>query len=154
MTTINQLARADSLSAGDLLVIWSASNSDARSAAISVLLSYLQSNLTPGGSFETQYFAPSATGFSVTVAPTTAGNNVHLLMTPVADYAAGTVTLPAVATCVDKQEVLISSTHAVTTLTISGNGATAVNGAPTTLSANGFARLKYDAVNTSWYRIG
>lgn len=150
---INQLTAVDSVSASDLLPIFSTSNGDARKAAMSVLLAYLQDNLTSSGGFLTQYSAPSATGFSVTIAPLTNGGPVHLLLTPVAGYAAGTIVLPALATCVDGQEVLVNCTQSVTTLTVSGNGST-VTGAPTTLAANAFFRLKFDGVFDAWYRVG
>lgn len=154
MTTINQLAAADAITAGDLFVIYSAANGDARKAAASLLLAYLQSELTGTGGFETQYFAPGATGFSVTVAPTTEGGSVYLLMTPAAGYAAGTIVLPPLASSVDGQEVLVSCRQIVTALTVSGNGAVAVNGAPTTLAANAFFKMRYDGVSQSWYRVG
>lgn len=109
---------------------------------------------TTATGFQTQYFAPNATGWGVTVAPATNGQKVYLLVTPVAGYAAGTITLPAQASCVDGQEVLVSCTQSVTALTVAGNGATAVNGAPTTLAANAFFRLRYDGVSKSWFRIG
>lgn len=109
---------------------------------------------TTATGFQTQYFAPNATGWGVTVAPATSGQKVYLLVTPVAGYAAGTITLPAQASCVDGQEVLVSCTQSVTALTVAGNGATAVNGAPTTLAANAFFRLRYDGVSKSWFRIG
>ena len=48
----------------------------------------------------------------------------------------------------------MSCTQAVTTLTVSANGATAVNGAPAALTANGFFRLRFDGIFQSWYRIG
>lgn len=118
------------------------------------LLTYIEDNLSFQRAMETQYYAPTATGFSVTIAPTTAGDNVHLILTPAAGYAAGTIVLPAVADVVDKQDVLVNCTQAVTTLTISANGATAVTGAPSTLAANAFFRMKYDAVLQTWYRVG
>jgi len=49
--------------------------------------------------------------------------------------------------------VLVNCTQAVTTLTINGNGAT-VTGAPTTLAANAFFRLRFEAVAGVWYRVG
>jgi hypothetical protein len=150
---INQLSRADTVTAGDLAVIFSTNNGDARAAAMSVLLAYMQENLTASGSFMTQYASPNATAFNVLISPTTAGENVYLLLTPTAGFAAGTITLPALASAVDGQEVLVSCTQAVTTLTVAGNGAT-VNGAPTTLTANGFFRLRFNGVNNSWYRVG
>jgi hypothetical protein len=150
---IPELSRADSLSAGDLLVIFSAANNDARAAAMSVLLAFLQENLTGSSGMLTQYYSPNTSGFSVTVAPATAGQNVFLLLTPMASYAAANINLPDQANCVDGQEVLVSCTQAVTALTVSGNGST-TNGAPTTLAANGFFRLRYDGVFKAWYRIG
>lgn len=154
MTTINKLSAADAVVAGDLLVIYQSANGDARKAAVSLFADYIQSLLTPASGEETQYYSPAASGFSVTIAPTTAGGSVYLLMTPLAGYAAGTIVLPALAAAEDGQEVLVTSTQAVTTLTVSGNGAVAVNGAPTTMAANAFFRMRYDGVNQSWYRIG
>lgn len=151
---ISQLSSMDTLSTSDLLAVWAAANSDTRKASLGVLLTFLQANLTAPGDDETQYFAPAATGFTVTITPTTNGENVYLLMTPVAGYAAGTITLPPVANCVDGQQVLVSTTQAVTTLTVGANGATAINGAPSTLAANAFFRLRFDGVFQSWFRVG
>ena len=150
---INQLSRADTLDLGDLMVVFATNRGDARAAAMSVLLTFLQQNLTASGSMMTQYASPNATGFSVLISPLQNGQPVFLLLTPLAGYAAGTITLPAQASVVDGQEVLVTCTQAVTTLTVSGNGSV-VNGAPTALTANSFFRLRYDGVNQSWYRIG
>jgi len=154
MTTINQLSSVDSLASGDTVPLYDQSNGDARKFSISTLQAYMQANLTfsSGISYTTQYSAPSATGFNIQV--TDGSANIHLILTPVAGYAAGTITLPAVSNLVDKQEVLVNCTQAVTTLTIAANGASAVTGAPTTLAANDFFRLKYDAATSTWYRVG
>lgn len=160
MTTINQLTRATELSAGDLIPLFATSDGDARAAALSLLQDYLQDNLdfSSGNDFATQYAAPSATGFNVTITDGSSDgvtqDNVHLILTPLAGYANGTITLPAKANLVDKQQVLVNCTQAVTTLAIGLNGAAGAPGAPTTLAANAFFRLKYDAVTTNWYRIG
>lgn len=159
MTTINKLTAVDAVAAGDLVAVWSQTNGDARKAAMSVLLAYMQANLTfttqGFGAYATQYSAPSATGFNITITDGSSDNtNVHLILTPTAGFAAGTITLPPVAGVVDKQEVLVNCTQAVTTLTVNGNGATAVTGAPTTLAANAFFRLKYDLPTKTWYRVG
>ena len=150
---IRQLTSLDTLSLGDQIPIGSANNGDDRRAAMSLLLSFMQANLTFSDAigFETQYSAPSAAGF--TVAITDDSDSTHLILTPVAGYAAGTITLPALGKLVDKQEVLVNCTQAVTTLTIGANGATAVTGAPTTLAANDFFKLKYDAQTSTWYRV-
>jgi hypothetical protein len=108
---------------------------------------------TSGGGFITQYAAPNATGFNIVFNPPTNGVSMFLLLTPAAGYAAGTLTLPAQALCIDGQELLVACTQAVTTLTVAGNGST-VNGAPTTLAANSFFRLRFDGVFKAWYRVG
>ena len=151
MSTINQLSAASQLSAGDLLAVFSTSNGDARKVSISVLAAYIQSLLTPLDTFVTQYVAPNASGFSVSIGQP--GLSTYLLLTPTGAFAAGTITLPAVDTCVDGQQLLVSTTQAVTALTVAGNGAT-VNGAPTTLAANAFFRLRFDGVSKVWFRVG
>jgi hypothetical protein len=117
-----------------------------------------QLDFSNNGDYASQYAAPSATGFTVAITDSSSdgvtSSNVHLILTPLAGYAAGTITLPAKAGLVDKQEVLVNCTQAVTTLTIGLNGATGAVGAPTTLAANAFFRLKYDAVTSNWYRVG
>lgn len=120
------------------------------------LLDYAQANLEfpDSQAFQTQYAAPSATGFSIALSPSPVTNNVHLILTPTGAFAAGTIVLPLATTCVDGQRVLVNTTQAVTTLTVSGNGATAVIGAPTTLAANAFFQLKFDQPTSNWYRIG
>jgi hypothetical protein len=150
---INRLSSVDALAAGDQFAIYSSSNGDDRRAALSLLLEYLQDNLTAQDDKVTQYAAPNATAFNVAIAPPADGDSVFLLLTPTGTFAAGTITLPAVASCEDKQELLVHCSQIVTTLTVAGNGAT-VNGAPTTLAANGFFRLRFDGVLNSWYRVG
>lgn len=128
-------------------------NGQDRRASVAQFATVLQPLLSPAGGLVTQYAAPNASGFSVTVSPPTDGASMFLLLTPAAGYAAGTIVLPAQSTCIDGQELLVSCTQAVTTLTVSGNGST-VNGAPTTLAANGFFRLRFDGVFKAWYRAG
>jgi len=150
---INNLSKVTSLASSDLLAVFSSSSGVDSGVTLATLLSWLQTQLSASGKYMTQYAAPAATGFSVTVAPAATGTSVYLLMTPGASYAAGTILLPAKSSCVDQQEVMVSSTQAITTLTVSGNGAT-VNGAPSTLATNGFFKLRYDGVFGAWYRVG
>lgn len=147
MSQINQLTAVDSVVAGDQIPVWSINNGSARKAAASVLLAFIQDNITFPASFTKQFAAPSATGFSVDVGD----GEVWLVLTPVAGYAAGTIVLPAGPT--DGDEFLCNCTQAVTTLTIDGNGKT-VTGGPTTLAANAYFRLKYEAITGTWYRVG
>lgn len=125
-------------------------NGQDRKASVAELATLLQGIGATGEI--TQYSAPAATGFGVQIAPSVNGGSVYLLLTPVAGYAAGTITLPAESLCVDGQQVRVSCTQAVTTLTVAGNGAT-VNGAPATLAANGFFTLRFDGVFRAWYRV-
>lgn len=149
MTTINQLSAVDAVQASDQIPVYSSENGDARKAALSLLKTYFQTDATSADSLVTQYAAPSATGFSVQVA----SQGTWLVLTPTAGFAAGTIVLPLSTSVADRQELLVNCTQSVTTLTINGNGAT-VTGAPTTLAANAFFRLRYDAVAGVWYRVG
>lgn len=158
MTTINQLTKTDAVVSGDLFPLYKSGSGDARAAAASVLLAYMQANLTftsaGRDSFYSEYSSPSTTGFNVTITDgLDDSNSIHLMLTPTGTLAAGTITLPAVASVVDKQEVLVNCTQIVTTLTVAGNGAT-VTGAPTTLAGNDFFRLKFDGITSTWFRVG
>jgi hypothetical protein len=147
MTNINQLSSLDTIQLGDLLAVWSTNNGDTRKASMSLLLSFMQSNLALPGTLTTQYAAPSATGFTVTVAL----GNTWLLLTPTGTFAAGTIVLPTSAA--DKSEVSVNCTQIVTALTVSAGGTT-VTGAPTTLAtANGFFTMRFDAATNAWYRV-
>jgi hypothetical protein len=145
MATINQLNQASQVNAYDLLAIYSTDNGGAQNLPISMLSDYILAIIGGASGIVTQYAAPSATGFSVQL-----GNvpNTWLLLTPVADYAAGTLVLPTVLT--NQMEITVNSTHAITALSITGG---TVIGAPTTLTANGFFKLRYDNVSLTWYRI-
>lgn len=155
---INNLSSTDSPVGGDLLPVFSLANSDTRKLSLTNLLAWMQANLTITagfGAYATQYAAPSGTGFSVSLTDGVNDNtNIHLILTPVAGYAAGTLVLPLASGCVDKQEILVNCTQVITALTIDGNGAGGVTGAPTTIAANDFFRLKFDLATLVWYRVG
>ena len=151
MATINKLSAADSLETSDQVVVYDSSNGDARKASLSLLKSWMEENLAKV-EVETQRSAPSATGFSVSVTDSDA--NTHLILTPLDNYAAGTIVLPSSINAVDKQEVLVTCTKAVTTLTVNANGASSIYGAPSSLSAHSFFKLKYDLGTQTWIRVG
>lgn len=146
MTTINRLSALDQLAPGDQLAIYGQNQGDTRRAALSLLLEWIEANANLPGQQVTQYAAPSATGFSVTVL----SGNRWLLLTPVAGYAAGTIVLPS--DPADRDTVTVNCTQSVTTLTVSSGKS--VTGAPTTLAANAFFTMRYDGVTQAWYRIG
>lgn len=153
MPTINELSAVDSLSAADQFPVYSSANGDARKSSLTVLLEFMQENLNLSASsqFTTQYSAPSSTGFSVSISDI--GSSIWLVLTPTGGFANGTIVLPPVANVVDKQELNVNCTQSVTTLAISGNGAT-VTGGPSTLAANAFFRLRFEAATDTWYRVG
>lgn len=151
MPTINQLSAVDQVVSSDQIPIYSSENGDARKASMATLLAFFAGQITANDDKITQYAAPSATGFSVQINNDT--ESVWLVLTPTGAFAAGTLIMPASTTCVDRQEVLVNCTQAITTLTINGNGST-VTGAPATLAANGYFRLRFDAVTKVWYRVG
>ncbi|MCA3151815.1 MAG: hypothetical protein ING77_11615 [Rhodocyclaceae bacterium] len=140
-----------SISSASQIPFYDPANGADRRASVAQLATVLQTLLTSLGGFVTQYAAPVATGFSVTVAPPTSGASVFLLLSQGGAYAAGTLVLPS---GVDGQEVLIHSRQAVTTLTVTPASGDTVSGAPTTFSAAGFARLRFDGVNRLWCRVG
>jgi hypothetical protein len=142
------------LTSSDLLKIFNTANGVDRKVSVNTLLTYLQTALSFGNfvpQFTTQYSAPSATGFTTTI--TNSSASIRLILTPLAGYATGTLTLPINTIAIDKQVILVNCTQAVTTLTINGNGAT-VTGTPTTLTANAFFQIMYDKLLNTWYRIG
>lgn len=148
---INELSSTESLSGGDLFPVWVTDQGDTRKVSFTTLKALINTDDTLTDDKVTVYAAPSATGFTVTIPDTS--NSAWLVLTPAAGYAAGTIILPSVAQAKEAQEVLVNCTQSVTTLTTNGNGAT-VTGAPTTLAANAFFRLRFEPVAKVWYRVG
>jgi len=139
------------VSGADLLAVYSSNNGDARKLAVSALLTYFQQQFA-SPTVAVSLYVPT-TGFSITV-PTPVSQQQWMLIQPAGTLATGAITLSLNTSTPDGTEVLITTTQTITSLTISLNGATAAFGAPTTLSANGFARLRFYAATNSWYRIG
>jgi hypothetical protein len=145
MTSINKLSSLDQLSPGDLLAVWATNNGDTRKASVNLLTTYLQGALTLPGTLTTQYAAPSASPFSVTVAQ----GDTWLLLTPTGTLAVGTIVLPSAPA--DKAVVIINCTQEVTALTVSAGGTT-VTGAPSSLGAGQAFSVRFDAATNAWYR--
>lgn len=76
-----------------------------------------------------------------------------MLLQPAGTLASGTIVLPLNTSTPDGTEVLITTTQTITALAIGLNGAVAVNGTPTTLSAGAAVRLRYYQSTLSWYAI-
>ena len=151
MPTINQLNSIDAPNASDLLPVYSQNNGDARKLSIYNLLAYISKQFA-SPAFTNQWATPGATGFSIQV--NDSGNNTWLIINPAAGYASGSITLPAVSNCVDGQEVLVNTSQAVASFTVNGNGAISVVGAPSSLSAGDFFRMRFQYQTKIWYRVG
>jgi hypothetical protein len=155
-TIINQ-SPISAFSQGDNLAVYVPNQADTRRGSISLLQEYMQENLdfsttSAFPQYTTQYAAPASNGFNIALSAVT--ENSWLILTPTGTLSSGTITLPLFSGCIDKQEVLVNSTQQVTSLAIASNGATSIIGAPSTLSANAFFRLRLDKATQNWYRVG
>lgn len=88
-----------------------------------------------------------STGFSITPG----AGILTLILTPSGTLAAGTVTMPA--NPIDNQELIVMSTHIVSTLTVSANAGQSIANAPTAFVANTSFGYRYNAANAYWYRL-
>lgn len=150
MPTINQLSQLNVLSGADQIPVYSASNGDARKASLTTLLDYFESTFA-SPEYVTQYASPNVNGFVVNVASTT--QSTWLLLTPTTAFATGTIVLPAAANIPDGLELLVYSSQNIATLTISLNGATAVNGAPGFISGGASFALRFDKLSNAWWAV-
>lgn len=148
MPTINNLSTVTTVTSGDLVPIYSQSNGDARAASMSTILAYVESNFA-SPDFETVTAAPTS-GFTETLDASTTG--IWLILSPAGSLASGTIVLPDPTDCFDGQTIIVTSSKEITTLTVNGNGAT-VNGAPTTLGADGFFQLRFYALTSTWWCV-
>lgn len=112
------------------------------------ILDFLEANFADPNYTVTR--SAPVTGFSQVVSGTT---SVWLIWTPAGTLATGTVTLPVAASCFDGMVVLVTSTQAVTALTVTAGAGTTVVGAPTALGAGGFFALRYNTLNLTWYCV-
>lgn len=151
MPQIYQLPLVSQASLGDQLAVYTPNNGDARRMSLNTLLAFFQQQFA-SPTLATSIYTPT-TGFSIGV-PTPVSQQQWMLLQPAGTLASGTITLPLNTITPDGTEVLITSTQIITSLTVGTNGASNAFGAPTTLAANGFARLRFVQSQNSWYRIG
>lgn len=150
MPYINQLNAVSQINSGDLLALYSQNNGDARKVPLSQLAQFMAEQVAFVDDKLTQYKSPT-TGSTVLVDDNQ--SSIWLIITPASTLAALTIRMPLVDNSLDKQELLVNCTQVITSLSFDANGG-AVVGAPSTLSANGFFRLRFDAVMKTWYRVG
>lgn len=150
MPQINQLPLLSQVSPGDQVPVYSPNNGDARRLPISQLLAYFQQTFA-SPTLATNVYTPG-TGFNLPV-PTPVAQQQWMLIQPAGTLATGTVTLPLNTGTPDGTEVLVTTTQDITGFTLALNGATAAYGAPTTLLAEEFFRVRFVQATNSWYRI-
>ena len=92
-------------------------------------------------------FNTPVTGFSYTVPAKTVGT----VFSPAATLLTGTITMPAAP--VDGMTVSLSTTQAITTLTLNANVGQSISNAVATFAVGGTASYLYRASNTMWYRV-
>jgi hypothetical protein len=149
MPTINQLPLLAQLSGGDQLPVYSPTNGDARRVSITSLIEYFQANFADPD-YLTIINAPTNSGFNLQLGAQT--QSVFLILNPSGAFAAGTITLPPVASCFDGQEILVASSQSIAALTVNGNGATLV-GTPGALGIGGFFTIRFNALQGAWYTL-
>lgn len=150
MPTINQLPLLAQVSPGDQVPVYSQNNGDARRLPVSALLQYFRQTFA-SPTLATNVYTPG-TGFNVAV-PTPVAAQQWMLIQPAGTLALGTITLPLNTQTPDGTEVLVTTTQQITGFTLTLNGATAAYGAPSTLAAEDFFRMRFVQATNSWYRI-
>jgi len=156
MPTIDQLSRAQNVSASDKLPIYISNTGDTEKVSLSVLLSYLQNQSTGSDNLVTQRESKNSSDWTIQADSSTLG--VWLIITVSGSATdSGTITLPLAFNCVDNQTILVNSTAEIESLIINANGATAVYGAPDQLGTADFEPynfgLRYNQSTNSWYRV-
>jgi hypothetical protein len=150
MPQINQLPVLSTISSGDQLPVYSPNNGDARRTSIGSLLTFFQQSFA-SPTLSVNLYVPGS-GFNITV-PTPVSNDQWMLLQPAGTLATGTITLPLNTGVPDGTTVLITTTQEITSLTIALNGATAIYGGVTTLSAGTATAIRFYQPTNSWYQI-
>jgi hypothetical protein len=150
MPTINQLPVLNTISSGDQLPVYSPNNGDARRTSIGSLLTFFQQSFA-SPTLSVNLYVPGS-GFNITV-PTPVSQDQWMLLQPAGTLATGTITLPLNTGVPDGTTVLITSTQTISSLTIALNGASAIFGAVTSLTAGSATAIRFYQPTNSWYQI-
>jgi len=150
MPTINQLPLLAQVSPGDQFAVYTPNNGDARRLPVSSLLTFFQQSFA-SPTLAVNLYVPGA-GFNLTV-PTPVAQQQWMLLQPAGPLANGTITLPLNTGVPDGTELLITSTQTITAFTIALNGATAIYGNVSTLTAGAAVRYRFYQPTNSWYNI-
>lgn len=150
MPQINQLSSISQVSGANQIPVYDQNNGDARKMSVSALLQYFQATFA-APTVATNLFTPG-TGFNVSV-PTPVSEQQWMIIQPAGTLASGTITLPLNTGTPDGTEVLVTTTQQITAFTLALNGASNAYGAPSTLAAQDFFRMRFYQATNSWYRI-
>jgi hypothetical protein len=118
--------------------------------SVSALLQYFQATFA-APTVATNLYVPG-TGFNVTV-PTPVSEQQWMILQPAGTLATGTITLPLNTGVPDGTQVLITSTQTITAFTIALNGASAIFGNVSTLTAGAAVCYRFYQATNSWYNI-
>lgn len=152
-TTIDRLSSTRDLDGDDQFAVYQARNASTRKVSLETMALRV-AEMIVGETDETQYnLAVPGGAFSLAVMPAAQGGSVWAQLTLTAPVSAATITLPAEQDRREGQEVLVTVTNSVASLTVAGNGVP-VNGAPASLGVNGFFRLRFDSASNAWFRVG
>lgn len=149
MPTINQLPVSSQLSGGDNIPVYSPTNGDARRASLTSLIEFFEANFADPN-YLTIINAPTNSGFNLQLGTQT--ESVFLIINPTGAFAAGTITLPPVASCFDGQEILVVSSQSIAALTVNGNGGTLL-GTPSALGIGSFFTIRFNRLQSTWYTL-
>ena len=150
MPQINQLSSISQVSGANQIPVYDQNNGDARKMSVSALLQYFQT-VFAAPTVATNLFTPG-TGFNVAV-PTPVSEQQWMVIQPAGTLATGTITLPLNTGTPDGTEVLVTTSQQITAFTLALNGAANGYGAPSTLAAQDFFRMRFYQATNSWYRI-
>jgi hypothetical protein len=150
MPSINQLPVIGQVSPGDQIPVYTPNNGDARRMSVNALLQYFQQTFA-SPTLAVNLYVPGS-GFNITV-PTPVSQQQWMLLQPAGTLATGTITLPLNTGVPDGTTVLITSTQTISSLTIALNGASAIFGAVTSLTAGSATAIRFYQPTNSWYQI-
>jgi hypothetical protein len=150
MALIYQLPLLSQASPGDQLAVYAPNTGDARRLPMSALLQFFQQQFASPTTSVSVYIP--TTGF-VILLPDPVSQQQWVILQPTGLVANGQITLPLNTTTPDGTEILFNTTQQITAFTLNANGASALYGAPGTLAADDFFRMKYYKPTNSWYRI-
>lgn len=147
-----RLSITDRIGPNDSIVVWSANNQNYRGFPFENLIEKVQESIKKVDypPIHIQHFNPNA-NFTLNIENHEVGT--YLILNPTSGLSTGSIKLPERYSVQDAQEVAVACSQQITSFSIDGNGALVV-GAPNTLAASGFFKLKYDKLSNTWYRVG